>query len=271
MQDRQVRVGCKFIQSANAPVAANFLVEPAQSDHVQVLESSWTVDPQTESRLEIDHYGNRLRRLVLPAGRSTCVFDALVTVPDEVDEADPDARQLPPAEIPTEYLEFIRPSRFCQSDVLSDQAWKLFGHKPADYRRVQDVVDFVHNHLSFRYGASDSSTSAVDAHANGEGVCRDFAQLAVTFCRALSIPTRYAFGYLPDIDVTPKPSPMDFAAWMEVYLDGRWFTFDPRNNVPRKAHIVIGRGRDAADVAMVTSFGRLPLESMTVVAREERS
>ena len=136
---------------------------------------------------------------------------------------------------------------------------------------MQAVVDIVHGHLVFGYGTSSPTYTAVDAFEAGHGVCRDFAHLAITFCRALNIPARYVFGYLPDIDVPVDPAPMDFAAWMEVWLDGRWWTFDPRNDQHRAGRVVIGRGRDAVDVAMVTTYGGAPLQCMTVRADEEAS
>ena len=133
---------------------------------------------------------------------------------------------------------------------------------------MRAICDHVHRHLRFGYGSSTQSTSAADAYAAGRGVCRDFAHVAISFCRALSIPARYVFGYLPDMDVPPAPEPMDFAAWIEVYLDGRWWTFDPRNNAARKGRVLIGQGRDAVDVAMVTTYGGPVLQSMHVWAEE---
>jgi transglutaminase-like putative cysteine protease len=136
------------------------------------------------------------------------------------------------------------------------------------YRRVQAICDHVNKHLRFRYGSTTAQSTAVDVNTSGFGVCRDFTHLAISFCRSLNIPARYVFGYLPFMDVAPTAEPMDFAAWMEVWLDGRWWTFDPRNNHRRKGRVVIGRGRDASDVAMATTFGAPVLEAMTVQAEE---
>lgn len=268
MADIQVKIGCSFTYVAGQPTPVNYLVEPVAAGRQSISEAHWQVAPQTPSVAEPDIFGNTIRRLVLPSGESTSSFQALATVPDALDEAAPDAEQLAPQDIPTQYLTFTLPSRYCPSDVMRAQAWKLFGNRPADYRRVEDIMDYVHNHLSFQYGASDSASSAVDVYVQGWGVCRDFAHLGVTFCRALNIPTRYAFGYLPTIEVPYDPRPMDFAAWLEVYLGDRWYTFDPRNNVRRKGRVVIGRGRDAADVAMATTFGNPWLKQMTVVAEQ---
>ena len=167
-------------------------------------------------------------------------------------------------------LIYTLPSRYCLPDMLGDEAWSRFGAMPLGYSRVQAICDYVNGHLTFEYGRSGPQTTAADANASGFGVCRDFTHLAISFCRALNIPARYVFGYLPDMDVPPDPAPMDFAAWMEVWLGDRWFTFDPRNNRRRKGRILIGSGRDASDVAMVTTFGAPLLESMIVQAQEER-
>ena len=160
------------------------------------------------------------------------------------------------------------PSRYCLSDVLADEAWTRFGGLTPGYGRVQAICDYVHNHLTFQYGSSTPLSTAADVNLAGCGVCRDFTHLAISFCRALNIPARYVFGYLPDLDVPLDPNPMDFAAWMEVWLGDRWWTFDPRNNIRRKGRIVIGRGRDALDVAMATTYGGPLLESMVVQAEE---
>jgi transglutaminase-like putative cysteine protease len=152
--------------------------------------------------------------------------------------------------------------------VLVAEAWYRFGDLAPGWGRVQAIMDSVHGHLAFGYGTSSPKYTAAEAFAAGKGVCRDFAHLAISFCRALNIPARYVFGYLPDIDVPIDPAPMDFAAWIEVWLDGRWWTFDPRNNQHRVGRVVIGRGRDAVDVAMVTTYGAVMLENMTVWADE---
>jgi transglutaminase-like putative cysteine protease len=194
-----------------------------------------------------------------------------VVVPDAVEDADEDAPEIPPDQLPDDVLIFTLPSRYCLPDVLGAQAWNTFGQLPTGYRRVQAICDYVHNHLQFSYGTSGPWTTAADVHASGYGVCRDFAHLGVSLCRALNIPARYVFGYLPEIDVEAKPAPMDFAAWMEVYLGDRWWTFDPRNNERRKGRVLIGRGRDAGDVAMATTFGAPYLESMIVIAEDAPS
>jgi transglutaminase-like putative cysteine protease len=194
------------------------------------------------------------------------VYEAEVTLTDPADGLDTDASETPVADLPDEVLAYVLPSRFCLPDELGGEAWERFGDLPPGWTRVQAVVDFVHNHLAFVPGSSNPWTTAADAFRAGQGVCRDYAHLAITFCRALNIPARYVFGYLPTIAAPPPPEGMDFAAWFEVYLDGTWRTFDARNNTPRIGRVAVGRGRDAIDVALITSFGAVTLTEFTVVA-----
>jgi transglutaminase-like putative cysteine protease len=193
-------------------------------------------------------------------------YDALLEVPDTPDPERLDAAEVPPDQLPDEVLVYTLPSRFCPTQELADDAWSLFGSSPPGWRRVQAISDWVHGEVKFGYLDTSPLVTAMDVFNSRAGVCRDFAHLAVTLCRALNIPARYVFGYLPDIGVPAAPEPMDFCAWMEVFLDGRWWTFDPRNNQRRVGRALIGRGRDAVDVAMVTSFGGPELTSMTVWA-----
>ncbi len=265
---RTIKIGCEFVHQSQFPVESVFQVEPVTDQAAEIIDSRWSVEPATDSRIYADLYGNPCRRLALPAGRSVISYDATVIVPDAPEDADEDAPEIPPADLPDEVLIFTLPSRYCLPDVLGGEAWRRFGSMPRGYRRVQAIVDYVHNHLKFSYGTSTSWTTAADVHASGYGVCRDFAHLSVSLCRALNIPARYVFGYLPEIEVAQKPAPMDFAAWTEVYLGDRWWTFDPRNNERRKGRVLIGRGRDAGDVAMATTFGAPYLASMTVVAED---
>ena len=265
---RRMKIGCEFVHQSQSDVAAVFLVEPLTDQKAELVESRWTLDPQGRTRGYDDLYGNPCRRLTVPAGRSRIAYEATVVVPDEVEDADEDAPEVPPADLPDDVLMFTLPSRFCLPDVLGAEAWRQFGSLPPGYRRVQAICDYVHHHLQFSYGTSNAWTTAADVHASGYGVCRDYTHLAVSFCRALNIPARYVFGYLPAMDVPVRDAPMDFAAWMEVYLGDRWWTFDPRNHERRKGRVLIGRGRDAGDVAMATTFGAPWLESMTVIAEE---
>lgn len=246
-----------------------FVVRPIGGQLQRVQDERWESDPPAPYRDYADLYGNVCRRSVLPAGPSTLRYDARVSVPDELDPADPNAPQHPIDELPDEVLLYTLPSRYCLSDLLADEAWRRFGALEPGWGRVQAICDDVHGSLRFAYGTSSPTTTAADVFAAGVGVCRDFAHLAISFCRALNVPARYVFGYLPDIDVGPVDAPMDFCAWFEAYLGGRWWTFDPRNNQRRRGRVVIARGRDALDVAMVTTYGMATLHDMVV--RADRS
>ncbi len=264
----QVRVGCEFRYEAMWPTPTVIQVQPRPDGEFRLLHETWETTPTIESRLYSDFYGNLCRRLVMPSGEQIWRYDAIAEVSDELDAYVPDAIQHPVEDLPDDTLMYTLPSRFCLSDVLSDQAWSLFGGIEGGWARVQAICDWVHTNIRFQYGTSTAITTAADICAQGVGVCRDFAHLAVSFCRAMNIPARYAFGYLPDIDVPPVDAPMDFCAWFEVYLGGKWYTFDARNNKRRVGRVLIGRGRDALDVAMVTSYGSPRLQSMTVWADE---
>ena len=263
---RRVRVGCEFVHVAAVDTPTVFQVEPQGTAPISLVQYGWSMEPQLRIRRYADLYGNRCMRVVLPAGRSALRYEAVALVPDATEDADEQAPQLPPDELPDEVLIYTLPSRYCLPDMLGDEAWSRFGVMPAGYARVQAICDHVNDHLTFRYGSSGSWSTAVDVNSSGFGVCRDFTHLAISFCRALNIPARYVFGYLPDMDVAPDPAPMDFAAWMEVYLGDRWWTFDPRNNERRVGRVLIGRGRDALDVAMLTTFGPAAFRSMVVWA-----
>ncbi len=258
-------VGCVFSFRAEVPTAAVLQVEP-RTDGPEVVRHDWSTRPLAGSRSYIDRFGNTCRRLTLPPGDLTLRFDADVLVPEIIDARDFDAPEVAPADLPDDALAFTLPSRFCQSDVLGDEAWKNFGHLTPGNARVQAVCDFVHEHITFCGESSSPTKTAVDVFQSGQGVCRDFAHLMITFLRALNIPARYAFGYLPDIGVAPASEPMDFCAWTEVYLGDQWYTFDPRNNEARTGRVLIGRGRDAVDVAMVTTYGGPQLTEMSVWA-----
>jgi transglutaminase-like putative cysteine protease len=268
MGTRRLLIGCEFTHVAAVPTPVVFQVQPASAPHVRIEGARWSCDPAVPSRGYADLYGNPCVRAVLPAGRSRFAYRAAAVVPDAAEDADQDAPERAPADLPDDTLIYTLPSRYCLPDVLGDEAWSRFGAMAPGYRRVQAICDYVHGHLAFQYGSSTARSSAVDVNVAGRGVCRDFTHLAISFCRALNIPARYVFGYLPDMDVPPDPAPMDFAAWMEAWLGGQWWTFDPRNNARRKGRVVIGRGRDASDVAMATTFGSPRLESMTVQAEE---
>jgi transglutaminase-like putative cysteine protease len=264
----QVRVGCLLNYRSSWPTPAVLQVQPRHEDMTRVLEATWQIEPDLARHDFRDLYGNACTRLSLPRGDARIRYEAQLEIDDAPDPVVPGARQAPVEALPDETLHFTLPSRYCLSDELADAAWDLFGGVDPGWARVQAICDWVHAHIRFAYGSSTPRTTALDVFKQGVGVCRDFAHLAITFCRALNIPARYTFGYLPDIGVPPPDAPMDFCAWMEVFLDDRWYTFDPRNNRPRIGRIVIGRGRDALDVAMVTSYGAAMLREMVVWADE---
>ena len=261
-----VRVGCEFNYDVSAPATMTVQVRPRSDARHQLVSESWATTPLLPVDEYADVYGNPVKRLVVPDGPLTLKYDAVCAVPGDADPDGSGTPQVPVGEIPGELLHFPLPSRYCLSDELMDTAWQLFGQTEPGWSRVQAICDWVHDHVEFKHGASSPGTTAMDVFQSRKGVCRDFAHLAVSFCRALNIPARYVFGYLPDIDVPPNPDPMDFAAWMEVWLGDRWWTFDPRNNARRVGRVLIGRGRDALDVAMVTTFGPAAFRSMTVWA-----
>ncbi|MBA9061713.1 transglutaminase-like putative cysteine protease [Methylobacterium fujisawaense] len=222
-----------------------------------------TFDPPVAARQHVDALGNVCTRLVAPGGRITMTADFTIADSGRPDDQAPDARQIAVQDLPDDVLTFLLGSRYCDTDKLSQTAWSLFGATPEGWARVQAIVDFAHNRLRFDYQQADATRTAFDGYTQRVGVCRDFAHLAITLCRCMNIPARYATGYLGDIGVPKDPAPMDFSAWFEVYLHGpdgpRWYTFDARHNRPRIGRIVMARGRDATDCALTTSFGAAQL------------
>ena len=264
----QVHVGCEFVYESVGPAPTVWQVRPRPDGQHRLAIQSWDTTPSLAITTYTDIYGNLCDRMTLPQGISRIHYDAVVEVPPSYDEADRTATWLPVDQLPPETLLYLLPSRYCLPDQLRNAAWELFGKIPPGWLQVQAVCDWVNDHIKFTYGASTPATTAMDVYECGTGVCRDFAHLAVTFCRALGVPARYVFGYLPDIAVVPPDLPMDFCAWFEAYLGGRWWTFDARINEPRIGRVVIGRGRDAVDVAMVTAYGQIEFKNLTVWADE---
>lgn len=262
----RIRAGAHFDFTMTQPTASVFVIRPEGDLAQATLAERWSTTPDVAYRDYTDVYGNICRRVTLPAGNFTLDYDVIVEVQDGLDPIDPNAAEHAASDLPDDALIFTLPSRYCLSDVIYPKALELFGHLEPGWGRVQGIVDWVHDNITFGYGTSTPETTAIDVLTNRQGVCRDFAHLAVTFCRAMNVPARYAFGYLPDIDVPPPYAPMDFCAWFEVYLGGRWWIFDPRNNERRRGRVTIARGRDALDVAMVTTFGAARLNEMTVRA-----
>jgi transglutaminase-like putative cysteine protease len=214
-----------------------------------------------------DTFGNICTRFVAPAGMFQISHSTLIEDSGAPDPVSPGACQVPVEELPPEALRYLLASRYCEVDRLLDDAGALFGNSPPGWARVQAVCDWVQTNVTFGYHFANPTKTALDVYADRTGVCRDFQHLAVTFCRCLNIPARYATGYLGDIGV-PNVPPPDFSAWFEVFLQDRWWTFDARNNKPRIGRVLMAVGRDAADVALTTSFGTSWLKSFTVVSDE---
>jgi transglutaminase-like putative cysteine protease len=264
----RVRVGCEFTYETQAPVPMLMLVRARpDAEHQTVYESKWT-EPRLDLREYQDSFENPCWRLVLPIGQSVVRYDAIVDVSGQPDPVVPDAPLVPVEDLPDETLVFTLPSRYIESDQFLDNAWTLFSNTPPTWERVQAICDWVHANVEYGYGLSGPSTTALDVYRQRQGVCRDFAQISVAFCRALNIPARYTFGYLGDIAVEPPDVPMDFHAWFEAYLGGQWYTFDARHNVPRVGRVKIAHGRDAVDVALSTAYGTANLVNMVVWADE---
>jgi len=232
-----------------------------------VVPDHLKTEPNIPVRPYRDSFGNWCTRLLAPAGRLKIYGSGVVSDSGQPDAVNKYAEQHPVNDLPEEALIFLLGSRYCEVDVLTNMAWNLFGNLPPGWARVQGICDWVNQHITFNYQQARSTRTAEQAYQEKIGVCRDFAHLAVTFCRCMNIPARYCTGYIPDIGV-PVVLPMDFAAWFEAYIGGQWYTFDPRNNMARIGRILMARGRDAADVAISTSFGPGWLEQFTVVCEE---
>lgn len=229
------------------------------------------IDPPIPAHTYHDSFGNFCHVIQAPAGRLALSTDFLVQDSGKPDEVVPGAEQHRLEELPVDTLVFLLGSRYCETDRLSDTAWSLFGHVPKGWPLVQAICDYAHRHIKFGYEHASPNKTAFDAFNEQRGVCRDYAHLAITLCRCMNVPARYCTGYLGDMGTEPPYPPGDFAAWFEAYLGGRWHTFDPRNNVPRIGRILMARGRDATDVAMVTSFGPCTLAGFKVITEEVAS
>lgn len=259
-----IRYGYEITMTFRQPTAMVCLlsVHEDRRGDIRAPETVLTT-PEVLTTVYRDVFGNRCRRLVAPVGDFTIWGDATIEDSGEVDAFAPHAQEVPVADLPDECLLYLMGSRYSETDRLSQAAWDLFGNIAPGWTRVQAICDYVNGHIGFDYQQARSTRTAFEAFNERMGVCRDFAHLALTFCRCLNIPARYVNGHLGDIGV-PVVDPMDFSAWIEVFLGGRWYTFDPRNNKPRIGRIVIARGRDAADIPLVNSFGPHDLKSFRV-------
>jgi transglutaminase-like putative cysteine protease len=259
-----LNVGCTLGLQNTSRFAAVLQVAPALVDGITIQREHWDTDAEHHSY--VDRYGNRCERFVFEAGDVGVRYQAEVARTSDPDPVVTGAVETPPHRLPDDLLHYVMPSRFCLSDELGSEAWQRFADHAPGWARVQAIVDYVHGYLDYVPGSSNPWTTAADVYRAGQGVCRDFAHLAITFCRALNIPARYVFGYIPDIGVPLPDEPMDFSAWFEANLGGQWYTFDARLNTPRIGRVIVGRGRDAVDVALLTSFGAPMLTNFEVTA-----
>ena len=261
----KIRVGFEMIYDCPQPTPMIFNLNVHFTRASDLLRrDDLLFDPPVPVAAYRDTFGNWCTRIVAPQGRIRVMADPLVNDSGAPDEFAPQARQLPVQDLPEEALLFLLGSRYCETDRLSEAAWNLFGQAPTGWARVQAICDYVHGHISFGYEHARMTRTALEAFYDKTGVCRDYAHLAVAFCRCMNIPARYCTGYLGDIGMPPPYGPMDFAAWFEAFLDGRWYTFDARNNTRRIGRVLIARGRDASDVAISNTFGPAILESFKV-------
>jgi transglutaminase-like putative cysteine protease len=264
-----IRLGfdMEFLLPQPAAMLAMLCVHPSCEPHLREPDMIY-LDPFVKSERYTDRFGNTCTRFLAPAGALRLWNSTLVEVSGEPDAVNPQARQHLVEELPSDNLIYLLNSRYCEVDRLSNVATDLFGGTAPGWGRVQAIVDWVHSKVEFGYQHARATRTALDVYTERVGVCRDFQHLAITFCRCMNIPARYATGYLGDIGVPVSAAPMDFSAWFEVYLENRWWTWDARNHVPRIGRVLVATGRDAADVAITTSFGAAELKKFAVVTDE---
>ncbi len=250
------------------PMIAMLSVHPSRQGDL-ITPDRLRLDPPIAANSYRDGFGNICHVIHAPAGRLTLSSDFLIRDSGQPDDVAPDAEQHPLEELPVDTLVYLLGSRYCETDRFTNIAWSQFGNVPKGWPLVQTICDYVHDRLAFGYQHAHPTKTAWTAHDERRGVCRDFAHLAITLCRCMNVPARYCTGYLGDIGVPPEDNtPMDFSAWFEAYLGGRWYTFDARHNIPRIGRILMARGRDATDVAIVTSFGPCTLAGFRVITEE---
>jgi transglutaminase-like putative cysteine protease len=261
----QLRIGFELIYSfpQPTPIILHVNVHYSRTYDI-VVPDRLTTDPYLPITGYRDGFGNLAARVLAPAGRLRLTADGVIRDSGQPDEMAFAAGQDTVQDLPEDTLIFLVGSRYCETDLLSDTAWQLFSGTAPGYARVQAICDYVHNQIAFNYLNARATRTAAEAFRERTGVCRDYAHLAIAFCRCMNIPARYCTGYLSDLGTPPPYAPGDFAAWFEAWIGGRWHTFDPRNNVPRVGRVLMARGRDAADVAIATTFGPNTLESFRV-------
>src|ERR1700759_5754936 len=265
----ETKVGFEITYTAAQPTPMVIMLSIHPSRYSDIIGTETIItEPDAPIGFYRDSFGNVGARVAAPAGGVTLKGSALVRDSGLPDAVVPTAQQLPIDQLPDELLLYLMPSRYNETDQDPDIAWSLFANTPPGWARVQAIVAFVHGHVTFGYQHASAIKSAHDVYDQKAGVCRDFAHLALTFCRCMNIPARYCTGDMGDIGIPPDPAPMDFSGWFQVYLSGHWYTFDARHNHPRIGRILMGTGRDAADVALTTSFGRMDLKKFFVVTDE---
>lgn len=265
----RIRIGFDLIFETSAPTPALLMLYVHPSRQSDLLEpEQLNLEPNVPVWNFIDGFGNKVGRIVMPQGQLRIRHNAVIQDIGQLDVPGIGARQHPVEELPVEILPYLLASRYCEVDRMTEIAWAHFSHLPFGWPRVQAVMSWVHNHITFGYAFARSTKSAYDAYIEQRGVCRDFMHLSITLLRALTIPARYTTGYLGDIGVPVDPNPMDFSAWFEVYLGNRWWTCDARHNQQRIGRVLMATGRDATDVALTTSFGSTVLKQFIVVTEE---
>lgn len=265
-----IRLGYEIAIECDQPTPVISLLDIHRDRQPDIQrQTRFMTSPSVSVSTYTDAFGNMCRRFVAPAGGIRILYDAVIHDSGEPDEVNTLAAEMPVEALPSDVLGYLLGSRYCETDHLSQQAWNLFGHLPPGWARVQAIVDYVHNRLSFSYGYARSTRTAAQAHEERVGVCRDFAHLTIALCRCMNIPARYVNGFLGDIGVPEDPAPMDFSAWCEVFLDGKWYAFDARHNKPRIGRVVIARGRDATDVPLLHTFGPHRLATFKVWTYEQ--
>ncbi len=266
-----IKIGYEIIFDLPAPVAMQLMLRVHPSRQNDVRREQIIIEPEVSVETYLDAFGNQCERVAAPKGRFRLWSDAVIEDSGLPDAVVPNAIQHPVEHLPSDALQFLVSSRYCEVDKLSPIAWELFGQTQPGWSRVQAICDWVHAKVKFGYPHARWTKSSIDVYIERAGVCRDFTHLAVTLCRCMNIPARYVTGYLGDIGVPISSAPMDFSAWFEVYLGGAWHTFDARHNQRRIGHLVMARGRDAVDVALTTSYGPAPLEKFTVWTDEVKN
>jgi transglutaminase-like putative cysteine protease len=262
----KIRAGYDIIYDCPQPTPKILLLSIHPSRQADLLTPDRILfDPPLETTEYRDGFDNLCTRLTAPPGLLQIRSDFVIQDSGTPDVMEQEAQQVPVQDLPPETLIFLLGSRYCDTDLMADTAWSLFKDTPSGWARVQAICDYVHSRLTFGYGHARSTRTAREGFSERRGVCRDFAHLAITMCRCMNIPARYCTGYLGDIGVPAVDEPMDFSAWFEVFLGGRWYTFDARHNKPRIGRVVIARGRDATDVAISTSFGSSRLAKFRVI------